>query len=887
MSGPRPFPVRVATTVFDLFARILPADVRGGFDREIRESFLDEATDAYKRGGTLPLVRATFGALADVAVTSRAHPSARKGQPMQAFAHDLRYALRAFRRQPGFTLSAVLMLTVGIGANTAIFTLVNASLLRALPYPDADRLVRVWGAPPDLSEADRPINPNDANDWRRGSPGLEALGVSAATSQPLSGAGDPVAIPVALVSSGFLETLQVQPAMGRLFGPEHDLPGHDNDIVITDGFWRRVLGADPGAVGRTVRLADVTCTIIGVLPPEFVSPGMRAGAEPHVLRPLVVPPDNRGGHFAAGIARLKPGASLAEVQSQINRVAERLAREFPSTNREQRARLEPLHEAIAGDTRPAVLLLMAAVGVVLLIACANVANLLLARAALRRREFAIRGALGATRGRLVRQMLTESTLLAAGAATAGVTAGALALSALPGWLTEQLPTVLVARLDARVLAFSLLLSVGTVILFGLAPALIASRHDLRGTLAATSPGGGGGLRAFQSGLVVLEAALALILLVSATFLVQSLVRLQRVDPGFTADATLTFRITLPRTRYQDPSRRNLFFSTVVGRLSAQPGVVAVGGVNTSPLSGRFSCDSFGLGDRPAPQEGTEPCAEVRAATPGYFRAMGMALLAGREIEASDRADSPFVAIISQSMARRYWPDGNPLGKRFKWGSLRAETPWRTIVGVIGDVKHYALDEEAPDEVYMPLEQVGATAMTFAVRVREGGAWDVRDQVRGIVSEMDPSLPVAEVFTTSELVSRSTALPAFRTQLLTVFAAVALLLALAGVYAVMTFHVTQRRREIGVRLALGATSGEVRHLVVVRGAKLVAVGCVIGMAVAFPLMGLLREVLFGVTPREPLPYAVAPVILLATAVLASYLPAHRATTVDPVETMRTE
>ena len=887
MSGPRPLPVRVASAVFAWSARVLPSDVRHGFGQEIREAFIDEASDAYRRGGTLRLIRSTFGALADIAATSRERRSARKDDSMQAFGQDLRYAFRTFRRQPGFTLGALLMLTVGIGGNTAIFTLVNASLLRPLPYPDAERLVRVWGAKPDLGETALPINPNDANDWRRGSPGIAALGVASVGTQPLAGAGDPTMIPVATVSSGYLETLRIQPALGRRFGPEHDAPGRENEIIVTDGFWRRVLGGDAAVVGRTVRLADVTCTIIGVLPPGFVSPGIRAGAEPQVFRPLVVAADNRGGHFVTGIARLEPGVSVAEVQSQVNSVAERLAGEFPSTNLGQRARLEPLHDAIVGDTRPAVLLLMAAVGVVLLIACANVANLLLARAAVRQREFAIRGALGATRGRLVRQMLTESTFLAACAGAAGVALGAFALSALPAWLTEELPTVLGARMDGRVLAFSLLLSVGTVILFGLVPALVASRHDVRGTLAATSPGGGGGLRAFQSGLVVLEAALALILLVSATFLVQSLVRLQGVDPGFTTADTLTFRVSLPRTRYQDFSRRNAFFLPLIDRLSAQPGVVAAGGVNTSPLSGRYSCDSFGLGDRPAPPEGTEPCAEVRAATPGYFRAMGIPLLAGRQIEASDRAEAPLVAVISQSMARRYWPDGNALGQRFKWGSVTAETPWRTIVGVIGDVRHYALDEDVPDEVYMPLEQLGASAMTFAVRVRDGDAGELRAQIRGIVHEMDPSLPVAELYTTSELVSRSTALPAFRTQLLTGFAAVALLLALAGVYAVMTFHVTQRRREIGVRLALGATAREVRHLVVGRGAKLVALGCLIGVAAAFPLMGLLREVLFGITPRDPLPYAVAPAILLATAVLASYLPAHRATAVDPVETMRTE
>jgi putative ABC transport system permease protein len=803
---------------------------------------------------------------------------------MPAVLHDLRYALRMARRHPGFTAGALMMLALGIGANTAIFTLLNAAVLRPLPYPDADRLVRVWGARIDVGEFRNPINPNDAADWRRGSQAVEALGVSTTTTQPLTGAGDPVLIPVTLVTSGFLEALQIPPAIGRLFGPEHDRPGRDSEIVVTDGFWRRVLGGDPRVLGRSVRLADVTCTIIGVLPPEFVSPGMRAGAEPQIWRPLVVAPDNRGGHFTTGVARLKPGVSLAEAEAQMNAVAERLSREFPSTNLGQRAALEPLRQAIAGDTRPALLLLMAAVGVVLVIACANVANLLLARATARAREFAVRTALGATRGRLVGQLLTESLVLGAAASVAGLGLGWLLLKGLPAWLAEQLPTILSASMDARVLSFGLALAMLTVVLFGLVPALAASRHDLRGTLAAGSPGGGGGPRRFQSGLVVVEAALALIMLVSATFLVQSLLRLQRVDPGFTTAGTLTFRLALPRTRYPDPVRGNAFFNTLLERIGAEPGVTAAGGVNTSPLSGRNSCDSFGLRDRPAPPPGQEPCAEVRAATPGYFTAMGIRLVSGRYLSEADNADTERVAVISESMARRYWPAGNALGQRLKWGSVGASSPWLTIVGVIGDVKHFGLNEEAPDEVYMPMEQRGTSAITFAVRMQQAPA-ALSGRIRAIVNDLDSALPVAELFTTRELVSRSMALPAFRTQLLTAFAVLALLLAVSGVYGVVSFQVAQRQREMGIRLALGATPGEVKRLVVGRGMNTVALGCALGVLAAYPLMRLMQDTLFGVAPGEPLPYVIAPAILLSTALLASYLPARRTTAFDPADTIR--
>jgi len=880
----RPVAVRVACLLFDLGARILPGGVVDGFRAEIREGFLDEASDSYRQGGVWRLLRSTCAAIADLVLTTNRITPSRRGALMPALLQDLRYAFRTFRRQPGFTLGALLMLALGIGANTAIFTLLNAAFLRPLPYPAADRLVRVWGARAGAGESRGRINPNDAADWRRGAPGVEALGVSTTTAQPLTGSGDPAMIPVALVSSGFLEVLQVTPAMGRVFGPEHDRPGRDTEIVVTDGFWRRVLASDPRALGRIVRLADVACTIIGVLPPDFVSPGMGAGAEPQVWRPLVVAPDNRGGHFTLGVARLRPGATLAEAESQMNAVAERLAREFPSTNLGQRAALEPLREAIAGDTRPVVLLLMAAVGVVLLSACANVANLLLARSTARERELAVRGALGATRGRLVRQLLTESLLLGVAAASAGILVGWILLQAVPAWLAEQLPTVMAATMDGRVLSFALLLSSATVVLFGLLPAIVASRQDLRGTLAAGSPGGGGGLRRFQSTLIVVEAALALILLVSATFLVRSLVRLQRVDPGFTTAHTLTFRLSLPRTRYPDAVRGNAFFKTVMHRIAAQPGVAAVGGVNTSPLSGRNSCDSFGLDDRPAPPQGQEPCAEVRVATPGYFTAMGIRLEAGRHLSLEDTADTQPVAVISDSMAKRYWPAGTAVGQRLKWGSVASESPWLTIVGVIGGVRHFGLNELAPDEVYMPMEQRGAPAVTFAVRT-EHDASALREQVRVIIADLDPALPVAELLTTNELVARSVALPAFRTQLLTAFAVLALLLAVSGVYGVVAFQVGQRRREIGIRLALGATSREVRRLVVRRGMSTVALGCGIGVVAAFPLMRLLQDALFGVTPGDPLPYVIAPAVLLATALAASYLPARRATAFDPVDTIR--
>jgi putative ABC transport system permease protein len=889
MNRVEPVAVRIAAALVGAATRALPGAFRRAFGGDVREAFLDDASDAYRAGGSRRLIRTTVAALADIADVGshRQNPAAeRRTRPLSGLAQDVSYALRTFRRQPAFTITAILMLAVGIGGNAAVFSLVNASLLRPLPYPGADRLVRVWGVRDHADAQRQPVNPNDAADWARGAAAIEALGVWTATTQPLTSAGDPMTIPVAFATSGFLPALQVSPAMGQDFGPEHDAPGRETDIVITDGFWRRVLGADPNVLGRTIRLADVACSIIGVLPPDFVSPGIPSGAEPQIWRLLVVAPDNRGGHFASAIARLRPDASLTEAQAQIDTVAEQLSRHFPSTNLGQRARLEPLREAIAGDSRPAMLLLMAAVAVVLLIACANVANLLLARAAVRQREIGLRGALGASRGRIVQQLMTESLMLAGVATLMGAGLGALALGSLPGWLSEQLPTVMQVTLDGRVVAFTAGLSVATVIVFGTLPAIIASRFDLRGTLAATAAGAGSPPRRLQAALVVVETALALVLLVSATLLVQSLARLQGVDPGFTKAQTLTFRVSLPRTRYPAPERRTAFLESLADRLASLPGVVSAGGVNTSPLSGRYSCDSFALADRPAPPDGQEPCAEVRVATPGYFEAMGIPLLTGRQLAPSDNPGTVPVAVIGDSMARRYWPGANPVGQRLKWGSLAADTPWLTIVGVVGDVKHFGLSEDAPDEVYMPLRQLSASAFTFAVRT-DSDPLMLHLAVRAAVRDADPELPLSEVFTTRELVARSVALPVFRTTLLSVFAALALLLAMTGVYGLMAFHVVQRKREIGIRLALGAKPREIQRLVVGQGMTLAGVGCLAGLLAAVPAMTLTRSVLFGVTTDQPLPYLMGAVVLIAAALLASYVPARRASTVSPLDSIRFE
>jgi putative ABC transport system permease protein len=592
----------------------------------------------------------------------------------------------------------------------------------------------------------------------------------------------------------------------------------------------------------------------------------------------------RGGHFARAIARVAPGASVEQVQAQIDAVQDRLAREFPETNTGQRGRVEPLQKAIAGDTSAVLLTLAITVGLVLLIACANVANLLLARGTVRQREIAIRGALGASRARVVRQLLTENLMLALLAAGLGSLLATAAVQAIPRWIADELPTVIAPRPDLRVLAFTIALSCATVLLFGLVPAILASRRDVRSSLVEGTPGAGGRLRRIQSVLLIGEAALAVLLLVGATLLVESLVRLQRVDPGFATDHVLTFRVGLPRTRYPSGIGGATFFASAVERLSALPGVRASGGVNIAPLTQRWSCDSFGLDDRPAPTPGTEPCAENRVVTPQYFEAMGIPLRQGRLLNASDTREARRVIVISEAMAREYWPDGNALGKRFKWGSVASDQPWLTIVGVVGNVRTYDLAEPAAPDVYVPLQQSGATAMTIAVRAPRDPA-TLAAEVRGAIATLDPALAISETFSTSELVARSTALPRFRTQVLTTLAIVALALAVVGVYGVLSFFVAQRRREIGIRLALGATPRGITRFVLRTGLAATAIGCVIGVVAALPLMKLLREQLFEVSPSDPLAFIAAPGLLLVTALIACYVPARRATRLEPALTIR--
>jgi putative ABC transport system permease protein len=894
---------RVASAVFVLATRLLPATFRGSaLGEDMRRAFADEAADVCRTGGTPALVRATAGAILDVvgfAIRSRGQRASSSaigparvtprsaGVFIRGLWQDARYGARILRRRPGFALVAVTTLAVGIGATSSVFTVVNAALLRPLPYPHADRLVRIWGSRAGDPGARANLNPLDAADWRRGVASFDGLGVWTTATESRSGGGDPALVNVAFASSGLFETLGATAARGRLFGPRDDRPGHESDVVITDRFWHRALGGDPDVIGRTLILAGRTCHIIGLLPRGFASPGAGAAHEPDVWRPYVITPDtNRGGHFMQGIARLAPGATLQQAQDEIDAISATLAAEYPATNVGKSGLLEPLQQAITGDARPALLLLMAAVGAVLLMTCANVAILLLARGVSRQPELALRAALGAGRARVTSQLLLEGLLMAGSAGAGGIGLAVCATRLLPSWLTDEVPTVMALRVDERVIAFTLLVALATTLVFGLMPALRAARINVRGTLAGTAGAGTCRPRRLQTGLLVLETALALMLLVSATLLIESFVRLRDVDPGFDAAHVMTFRVSLPDARYPTTDARRVFFDDLAARIGGLPGVTAAGGINMAPLTGRYSCDSFGLAGRPAPPRGLEPCAESRIATPEYFRAMGIPLVAGRGLEATDVAGREPVIVVNQSLARHYWPRGRAVGQRFKWGNANAGGPWRTIVGVVGDVKHFGLDVKSADEVYMPLAQVAASALTIAARTDRAPATLVAD-LRHTVAGLDATLPVSEVASGRDLIDRSTAVPQFLTELTVVFAAVALGLALLGVYGLMSFFVAQRTREIGIRMALGARAHEVRRLVVRRGMTAVAAGVACGLAAALAFTQLLGSLLFGVTPTDWHAFVLAAAALGVAAFAAAYFPARRATRVDPLAVMRAE
>jgi len=809
---------------------------------------------------------------------------------MNHLLQDLRYGARALLARPGFSLVAVLALALGIGANTAIFSIVNTILMRPLPYEDPGRLVMLWHAYPLSNLPQATLSVPSYVEYRDHVDAFESVAAATNWSANLSGSGEPERVQGARVTANFLKTVGVTMARGRDFLAEEDRPGSERVVVLTDGLWRRRFGADPGIVGANVALNGEAHTVVGVLPPGFAFFRPVDLFKPIAFTAEQAAPANHGFEFLIGVARLKPDVTFARARAEIDATAARLREQFYEEG--WTILMHPLIEEVTGDVRPILYILLAAVGCLLLIACANVANLLLARGTARQKEMAVRAALGAGRGRIVRQLLTESVLLGLAGGASGLLVAYWGLQALLAAVPEQqLQTVLAGRgvgLDGTVLAYTLGISVVTGVLFGLVPAFAAARPDLSGMLKEGGREGAGGRHRMLGVFVVSQVAIAMVLLVGAGLLVRSMGRLRAVDPGFDARGLLTMRVFLPEARYADPAQINGFFDAVLPRLAALPGVTAAAAISNLPMGGDNSSGSFQVENRPVQEGQPSPHGDSHYVSPGYFEAMGIPLAKGRLFDARDTAEATPAIIIDEVLADHFFPGDDPVGHRIsKYGEGTGEAPvWRTIVGVVRHVAKYGLDGRVKDQYYFPAAQRPQRGMFLVVRTTVDPA-GMATAARAAVRAVDPDMPVFKVMTMQRVIDDTLVGRRFTAMLLGIFAAVALVLAAVGLYGVIAYAVSQRTHEIGVRMALGARVEDVVRMVVRQGMRLAAIGLLVGAAAALATTRFLASLLFGVGAADPATFVAIPAILALVALLASWLPARRAARVDPMTALRDE
>jgi putative ABC transport system permease protein len=805
---------------------------------------------------------------------------ARTGAWLDILALDLRYGVRMLARSPGFAAVAVLALALGIGANTAIFSVVDGVLLRPLPYPDAGRLALVSEH---FSRSNFPYGNlclADYLDWRAGNRAFEDPAVFNRRRYDLTGTSEPEQVGGADVTSGFFTALRVRPLLGRVFRAGEDGPRRQRLAVISESLWRRRFGGDSGVIGQAVDLDGNRSTVVGVLPSSFHFP--RPDSE--VWTNLVFdPPARRGPFFYRGLGRLKPDFTLRQAQTELNAIARRIELQDPRASH-LTFPMQPLREAIVGDARPALLVLFGAVSLVLLIASVNVANLLLARATAREREMAVRLGLGAGRARLLRQLLTESGLLALAGGAAGVAVAAAGIGMLRAWNPGNLPRIQEVHLDARVLGFTLLIALVTGLVFGLAPALQSSRADLA---AAIREGGRGssasaGRRRIRSALVVSEVALSLLLLAGAALLLHSFVRLQQVETGIQAPAArvLTMQISPSAAKYRDDKTSIAFYERLLERVRHLPGVQAAAVADSLPPDREANADTYLIAGRPLAPGELNPITTAPTVSADYFRTLGIPLRRGRFFDQRDKLGSPPVAIISEGMARRDFAGQDPIGQRLKAsGPDLNDSPYMEIVGVVGNTKYLGLSNALDAAYYQPAAQNGGQKQFLVVRSAMAAA-SLAPLLRREVQSIDHDVLVGAVATMEQALWDSVAQPRFRTVLLAVFAAVAVLLAAIGIYGVIAYSVAQRTHEIGVRMALGAGRSDVLRLVVGQGANLALAGIGLGLAGALALTRVLAKLLFGVSATDPLTFLLVPLLLAAVALAASFIPARRAALIDP-------
>ena len=806
---------------------------------------------------------------------------------MESLLGDIRYALRNLLRRPGFTLIAVITLAVGIGANTAIFSAIHALLLKPLPFPELDRVVAIWDKFPSRGVMHNEVTVANYLDWQSQTQSFEQLALYRWWNANLTGIDPPERIQGFLVTANYLDALGMKPIMGRNFFAEENQPGKDAVAIITHSLWQRRFGGDPNILNKTITINSVVRTIVGVMPEHFNFP---KGGE--VYAPLSMTPElmkSRGSHGYYVVGRLKPGASIASSQAEIDNIMARLEQQFPETNKGWGSTVFPIVADTVRLYDTALWIMMAAVGFVLLIACANVANLMLARATGRQREIALRTALGASRWRIVRQLLTESVIVALIGGALGMLIGFWGIDALraanPGDAARFAPGWYQLGINFPVLLFTLGLSVFSGIVFGLAPALQVSKPNLNDSLKEGSRQTSGNSHRLRSSLVVLEVALSLMLLVGAGLLGRSFLALLKTDPGFNPDNVITMNLVLPVVKYKEESQRAAFYQDLVQRVKANPGVESAALVNYLPLGGANSSDSYLVEGVPEPAPGQEYDGRYRVATPDYFRTMGISLVRGRGFTDQDKAGATPVVIVNETLAHKHWPGEDAIGKRIRFYGPFERAPWLEIVGVVKDVKH-ELNIPIEPEYYLPHAQDSWSSMVLVARTSvepSSLAAALRQQVWAI----DKDQPVFDVKTMQEVRSSSVALYSFSSVMLGIFAVVALLLASVGIYGVMAFAVTQRTQEIGIRMALGARTVDVLKLVVKHGMKLALLGMVLGLAGSWAITRFLEKMLVGVEPTDVLTFSAVSAFLLLAAFVACYLPARRATKVDPLVALRYE
>ena len=851
------------------------ANVRRGMDPEAARA------EALRRFGDVAKVRGECVRLGELRDKEMRHV-----EWMDDLRQDVVYALRQFRRAPGFTLVALLTIALGIGATTAIFGVVNGVLLEPLPFEEPDRVVKIW---PEGQSGTQPASSLDFLDWRAQARSFEGMAIHGQSAYTLTGSGEPQRMGGAPVSANFFRVMGVRAALGRTFAPDEDRPQAAKVAVLGHAAWLERFGGDASVLGRQLTLNGEVHTIVGVAAPGFDYPNAAEVWTPLVLTPSLMEPRARGRRMFIVVARLKDGETVARGEAEMDRINAGLATLHPDFNGDiPGAKLVTMEDDLVGDVRDALWMLLGAVGLVLLIACANIANLLLVRAVGREGEMAVRAALGAGRGRVVRQLVTESVLLAAVGGALGVAVAAWATTMLVRLAPPDLPRIHEVAVDGRVLLFALLIAVATGLLFGLAPALHAASPDLTRALKETARGSRAGSRSgrVRSALVVAELALSVMLLVGAGLLLRSLHTLRNVDPGFRPDNLLTLSLGLPRPKYADTTAQRAFVEALDERIRAIPGASAVGIGTSMPFSGGGQFTGVEVAGRPIPPERV-PTIEMRTAGVGYLEALGIPLVRGRTFTAQDRAGAPWVVLIDQALAKKLFPGEDPVGKHLVFSWLGDRAPGGPeIVGVVGNVKHWSLSEEPQPHVYFSLAQAPGGYLNVVMRAA-GDPATLAPALREAIWSLDRNLAIVGLRTMEERLAQSVARPKLYAVLLAVFAGLALLLATVGIYGVMSYAVTQRTREIGIRIALGARRSHVLGLVVGQGMLLALAGVALGVAGAAAGGRLLESLLYGVSASDPATLAVVPLVLTAVALAACGVPALRATRVDPIAALRGE